>query len=96
MCFFIYKKFTLNIRRDQISGLSLYLMDLLECYFYFFSHLFKSGSVSASHHSLLSVSDVRPVSAGPFSSLPLISNRDPWQGQSQDTSEGFHLTVQPV
>ena len=37
----------------------------------------------------------RSVDAGPFTTVPKRSNRDPWQGQSQVLSAGFHFTMQP-
>src|SRR5689334_5884012 len=36
----------------------------------------------------------RSSTAGPCSTLPVMSKRDPWHGQSQLVSDGFHPTRQ--
>ena len=40
-------------------------------------------------------SRVIPSCAGPFNHFPSPSNREPWQGQSQECSSGFHDNAQP-
>ena len=37
----------------------------------------------------------RLVMAGPLSTLPNLSKREPWQGQSQVSSEWFQATMPP-
>ena len=41
------------------------------------------------------VPDAKSVFAGPLMTLPSLSKRDPWQGQSQVFSAAFHCTMQP-
>lgn len=43
-----------------------------------------------------SVAGASPVVAGPLMTSPVAANCEPWQGQSQHRSIGFHATMQPI